>query len=377
MFSKALGGEIREDELAPGYFFFGEESYFADLFVRELSSLLAPGDAPDFRVDRYYLDETGWGEIIDTARTMPFLFFPWRVIVVRAPERKPDADKSGEKEAKLVSESEAKLLKRYFADPPSRTVLVIILPGRLRKGNAEVRVLSSLPGIVAKDAKSLKDGDVAKWMDGKARSLGKALAPDAACRLFEVVGNDLRRLDNELEKLAVFTDEEKVISAKAVDEATAWVGDFDRYALDNALEEGDLRKCLLALDGLFKAGEKPEQILSRLSGFARNVLAAKVWLAEKTRDRKEIFKEFYPQISETYRELYQRKFAAFYSIVDGLSKAEVGRLLGILSEADARIKSTDAERRTVLETFLFEYCRLRGMAGTTSRASGRSWRPGG
>jgi DNA polymerase-3 subunit delta len=377
LFSKALGGEIREDKLAPGYFFFGEESYFADLFVRELSSLLAPGDAPDFRVDRYYLDETGWGEIIDTARTMPFLFSPWRVIVVRAPERKPDADKGGEKEAKLVSESEAKLLKRYFADPSSRTVLVIILPGKLRKGNAAVRVLSSLPGIVAKDAKPLKDGDVAKWMDAKARSLGKALAPDAAHRLFEVVGNDIRLLDNEIEKLAVFTDEEKVISARAVDEATAWVRDFDRYELDNALEEGDLRQCLLALDGLFKAGEKPEQILSRHSGFVRNVLAAKVRLAEKSRDRKDIFKEFYPQISETFRGLYQRKFAAFFSILDGLSMAEVGRLVGILSEADARIKSTDAERRTVLEAFLFEYCRLRRRAETTSRASGRSWRPGG
>jgi DNA polymerase-3 subunit delta len=174
LYSKGLGEEIREDALAPGYFFYGEESYFADLFIRDLVSLLAPGDAPDFQIDRYYLDETGWGEIIDTARTMPFLFSPWRVIVVRAPERKPDADKSGEKEAKLVSEADEKLLKRYFADPSSRTALVIILPGKLRKGNAAVRVLSSLPGIVAKDAKPLKDWRIGKWVTEKARSLGKA-----------------------------------------------------------------------------------------------------------------------------------------------------------------------------------------------------------
>ena len=377
MYSKGLGKEIREDGLAPGYFFYGEESYFADLFVRELVSLLAPGDAPDFQIDRYYLDETGWGEILDAARTMPFLFSPFRVIVVRAPERKPDADKRVEKEAKLVSEADEKLLKRYFADPSSRTALVIILPGKLRKGNAAVRVLSSLPGVVAKDAKHLREGDVASWMEAKARSLNKALAPDAAHRLFEIVGNDLRRLDNELEKLAVFVDEEKVISAKAVDEATAWIRDFAPYELDNALEEGDLRKCILALDGLFKAGEKPEQILSRLSDFVRNVLAAKVWLAEKSRDRKEIFKAFFPNVLESYRELYQRKSAVFFSIIDGLSMSEMRALVGTLAEADLRIKSTDAERRMVFEAFLFEYCRLRKRAGTTSRASGRSWRPGG
>ncbi len=214
-------------------------------------------------------------------------------------------------------------------------------------------------------------------MDEKARSLGKGLAPEAARRLVEIVGNDLRRLDNELEKLAVFSDEGKVISARSVDEATAWVRTFDPYELDNALEEGDLRKCILVLDGLLTAGEKPEQVLSRLSGFVRNVLAAKVQLAEKSRDRKEIFKAFYPQIQESFGDFYRHKLAAFFSIVDGLSMAEIGQLLEALTEADVRIKTTDAERRTVFESFLFEYCRLRRREGTTSRASGRSWRPGG
>ncbi len=377
MFSKGLGKEIRAEELAPGYFFHGEESYFADLFVDELVSLLAPSGGPDFRIDRFYLDETKWGEILDAARTAPFLFSPWRVIVVRAPERKPDAEKGREKEGKLVSAAEEKLLARYFADPASRTVLVLVLPGRHQKGNAAVRFLSSLPGVVVKDAKPLKEWEVAKWMDAKARSLGKALAPDAASRLLELVGNDLRRLDNELEKLAVFVDEEKVIAAGAVDQATAWVRNFDPFELDNALEEGDVRKCLIALNLMLNEGEKPEQILSRLSGFVRNVLAAKVRLSERTRDRKEVFKDFYPQISESWRDLYQRKFAAFFAIVDGLSMADVGRLLEALTETDVRIKSTDADRRTAFEAFLFEYCRLRKRAGATSRASARSWRPGG
>lgn len=370
MYSTALGKDIREDGLAPGYFFFGEESYFADLFVRELTALLAPGDAPDFRIDRYCLDETGWAEILDAARTMPFLFFPWRVIVVRAPERKPETERRGEKEPKLASAAEEKLLKRYFDDPASRTVLVFILPGKLRKGNAAVRLFSSLSGVVARDAKALKDWEIEKWMGEKARTLGKGLAPEASRRLFEIVGNDLRLLDNELEKLAVFAGEGKMISARSVDEVTAWVRGYDPYELDNALEEGDLRKCIFVLDGLLSAGEKPEQVLSRLAGFVRNVLAAKVQLAEKIGDRKEIFKKFYPQIQESFGGFFQRKLAAFFSIVDGLSTADVGRLLEALTEADVRIKSTDAERRTVFEAFLFEYCRIRTKGRATSRASG-------
>ena len=119
MFSKGLGSELREEELAPGYFFYGEESYFADLFVAELASLLAPGDSPDFRVERFYLDETGWGEVLDAARTAPFLFSPWRVIAVRAPERKPDADKGKEKEGSS-------------SRPPTRSSWRAISPTRRR-----------------------------------------------------------------------------------------------------------------------------------------------------------------------------------------------------------------------------------------------------
>lgn len=377
MYSKALGKEIREDALSPAYLFYGEEGYFADLIAGELFSLLAPEDPADFRIDRLYLDETGWGEVLDTARTAPFLFSPWRVIVIRAPERKPDPDKARAKEPKLVSAAEEKLLAGYFADPPPRTVLVIVLPGKIQKGDAAVRFLSSLPGVVAKDAKPLREAEIRNWIEAKARSLGKGLAADAWSRLFEVVGNDLRRLDNEIEKLAVFVDEEKVITAADVDQATAWVRDFDPYEIDDALDGGDLRRCLLVLDGLFNAGEKPERILGRLTDFVRNILAAKVQIAEKGRSRKELFKELHPRISESWRGLFERKFAEFSAIVDGLSMSDVDRLLGALTEADLRIKSTDADRRTAFDAFLVEYCGLRKRAGATSRASGRPWRPAG
>ncbi|MGZ7046318.1 MAG: hypothetical protein ACXVJK_08340, partial [Candidatus Aminicenantales bacterium] len=95
MWSPALNAEIRENSLSAGYFFFGEETYLADEFVGHLRDTLAPSSGEDFHVDRYYLDETKWMDIIDTARTVPFLFSSWRVIVVRIPERKSGPEKGG------------------------------------------------------------------------------------------------------------------------------------------------------------------------------------------------------------------------------------------------------------------------------------------
>ena len=205
---------------------------------------------------------------------------------------------------------------------------MIILPGKFQKGHAAVRVLSSLPGVVAKEARPMKEWEVPKWMEAKARSLGKALAPDAAGRLLEIVGNDLRRLDNELEKLAVFVGEEKVITADAVDQATAWVRDFDPYELDNALEEGDLRKSLIVLYGRLNAGEKPEQVLAKLAGFVRNILAAKVRVAERSAGRKEIFKALLPsdlgELPRALRAQVRRVLRARGRPVDGRYRPAVG-----------------------------------------------------
>jgi DNA polymerase-3 subunit delta len=370
LFSQALGENLREESLSPGYFFYGEETYPAERFVRDLQALLIPPDAGDFRPDLFYLDETKWADILDTARTMPFLFSPLRIIVVRVPEKKPDSDKSGEKEAKLVSEAEEKLLKAYFASPPSRTLMVVILPGKIRKGHPLVRVFSSLPGVVAKELKPLRQDRIRPWMEEKARSVGKALTTDAALRLLEIVGCDMRRMENEIEKLAVYVDDKKTIDAADVNRATAWVREFESYELGDALEKANLRECLIVLDNLFKAGEKPVDLLRQIVGFFRNILMAQTQLREKSADKKAIFKQLFPFIQETYRKLYPEKYAGFFSLVEGIRPSDLAAIFEDLENVDVRIKSSDAEAQRLFEVFLYKYCRLRKKAGVTSKAWG-------
>jgi len=370
LFSRALGENLRKESLSPGYFFYGEETYSVERFVRDLQALLIPPDAGDFHPDLFYLDETKWADILDTARTMPFLFSPWRIVVVRVPEKKPDSDKGGEKEAKLVTDAEEKLLKAYFASPSSRTLMVVVLPGKIRKSHPLIRVFSSLQGVVVRELKALKAYQVRTWMEEKARSVGKALTQDAALRLLEIVGCDLRLMDNEIEKLAVYVDDKKSIDAADVNQATAWVKDFETYELDNALEKADLRECLIVLDNLFKAEEKPVNILREIVGFFRNILMAQTQLREKTADKKAIFKRFFPYISETFRKLYQEKYAGFFASVEDIRESELAAIFEDLENVDVRIKSSDAEAQRLFEVFLYKYCRLRKRAGVNSKAWG-------
>jgi len=377
--SPLLNAELREESLSPCYFFYGEETFLADQFVDQLQETLAGLSGEDLHIDRFYLDETKWMDIIDTARTAPFLFHSWRLLAVRVPERKPEGDKGGWKKggadedevktARFLNEADQKILRQYCADPPARTILVVIMPGKVRKNNTIVRFFSSLPrsAVLVTELKPLYPRQLKPWADRKAQSLGKSLTEAAKDRLFEIVGSDLRLLGNELEKLAVFVGDRRGIDEDDVNEATGWLRSFDIFELDEALTIGDFGRGVTILNKLFADGERPEVILARLTTFFRNVLTAQVWLREKSKSRDEVFQHIFPYIKPAQSDLYARKFSAFFSVAEGLSRTDLNAVLRELAQADVKIKTSDADEQTVLEVFLKSYALLRGRKAAISR----------
>jgi DNA polymerase III delta subunit len=363
--------DIREDTLLAGYLFYGEEDFLAEEFIEGLKRMMAPSAGGEFHLTRMDLDEWKWRDIIDTARTAPFLFEPWRVLVVRFPERKPGSDrgraKAGgpdgddEKGAKFLSVLDQKILRDYFAGPPSKTVLVVVKAGRVRKDDAAVRFFHSLPkaSVAVVEMKPLGPAALMKRADEAARALGKTLTEAGKRRLFEIIGPDLRLTLNEVGKLAVYIGDRKGIEEEDVSQAVAWQRSYQAYELDDALAAADFAKGAAVLNDLFAEGERPEQVVGRLAGFFRSVLAAQAWLREKSRTKDDIFRELFPYISKNFGDLYRRKYADFFGVVEGLSAAELNALLNKLRQVDVRLKTTDAAPKRVLEIFLREFCLAR------------------
>jgi DNA polymerase III delta subunit len=362
-------GALREETLLPGYLFFGEDDYQAEEFVGDLARVLAASVGGEFHLTRMDLAEAKWRDIIDTARTAPFLFEPWRALVVRVPERKAGPDKKagtdGEegRGTKYLPAADQKILKEYFADPPPRTVIVVIRAGRVRRDDAMVRFFQSLPktAMAVAEMKRLTEYRLMQRADEKARSLGKTLTERAKSRLIDLLGQDLRLVMNEVAKLAAFVGDKKGIEESDVDLATAGQRSFQAYELDDALAAADFAKGAAILNNLFAEGERSEVILGRLAGFLRNVLAAQTWLREKSRTKDEIFQALFPQIQKGWS-LYNDKSRDFFGVVEGLSPAELNALLAKLRQLDRALKTTSAKEegeRILFEAFLKEFCLAR------------------
>lgn len=359
MYSSLLGKEVDEKALHPCYFFYGEEPFLAEEFVEDLREALISPDDQGSNIERVNLEDQSWMEIIDLARTVPFFFSSARVIAVNLPSGK------GER----LSSSEEKILKDYFSSPPDHTALVVVYPGKLRRSTPLFRLFSSFPAslVYVKELKQLKGRHLFLWMDRRLSLWRKRASQDAVERLAELTGNDLARVNNELEKIATFVGDKKIIELDDVNAVSGWVKSFHEWEIGDSLEKADLAKCLVVLDNLFKDGVRPEYIIGLTAKYFRDIFLAKLWLKEKEKDKKAIFKELRPYIHERFGSFYTTKFNGFFSVVDRMSMSHLSDLLSMLKETDLKTKTTDQNAQTMLEGFLYRYCRMRKEAGVTSK----------
>ena len=364
--------DIKDEDLAPAYFLYGQESFLAHQFLDQVRALLLPAADQPVNFDRFWMDEANWREVIDAARTAPLFISPWKLIVAEFLRREDDQDKNRQEDQ--LSEVEEKVLADYFVSPSPRTVIVVIYPRSAwnAKGAPVFKFFTKRlsDGVVSMELKPLKGKGLSAWLERGLSERKLSLTPEARARLEEIVGNDLEQLSSEMDKLASFSAGKATVEAEDVDQVCGWTRSPESWSLSDALSRADLRSCLEVLDGLFKSGEEGTKVLNTVARFFQEVLLAKAWLREKAKDRKEIFRTFRPRISEKFGKWYEDKFREYFGLVDGLSSQELSRLLDELSRIDRLVKSSDVSARILLESFIYEYCRRPNKA--PARRLGRS-----
>jgi DNA polymerase III delta subunit len=337
--------------------FFGEDVYRAHLFLRELQERLGGPDHPP--VERFDLQACSWREILEEARSPSLLFGSTRILLVESPSRKRDGVPTPHE---TLSEADKTRISDYLNDPAPGIWLVMIFPGKVRPGSPLIRFFEGFaPHVRVKELKALREQQLSAWVEQRVGARGKRIAGDATRRLVDQVGNDLRALDGEIEKVVTYIGGKTVVEAEDVEQVSAWIKSAVEWELSDHLEKADYRLCLSILQRLLdREGVAPLQILGLMAAFFQNILLAKLRLAEGKKDRKAVFKEIKPHIRESYRGLYERQFRQLFALAEGLSWADLHHLLDRLREVDLQLKTTNLAFQTLMEGFLFEYCRMRG-----------------
>ncbi|HKY07879.1 MAG TPA: DNA polymerase III subunit delta [Candidatus Binatia bacterium] len=192
---------------------------------------------------------------------------------------------------------------------------------------------------------------------------GKSLAPAAREMIVARAGDDLRGLQQELEKLALFVGNRPTILPADVelmmtDRGEGWVFDLTR-----ALGDRDAASALRQLARLLAQGEHPLRILGTVTTEARRLLSARQLLAGELRKlwRRDMS---YTQFQQTILNKGgsplggRNPFGDYmcFRRAERFSLAELRSFMQRLFESDLSLKSSAAQPRLVLEKLFLEIC---------------------
>jgi DNA polymerase-3 subunit delta len=281
-------------------------------------------------------NEVAAADVFDELRTLPFLTDK-RVVVVK----KADDFVSANRE----------LLEKYFDDPCPTGILVLTVS----TWPAQTRLARKLAGV----GRLIKVTQPKPWqlpyrlIEYAHDVHDKKLAKDAAELLVELTGDDLARLYSEIDKLALFVDDAKAITAEHIESLIGHNRIFGAFAVIDTIIAGDTAGAIERLRNMFSEDRTAEySVVGAFAFHMRRMFQAKA-LLERGISPAEIMKKL---------RVWSNK-EGFFAQLKAMSLEQIGSNLSRLAEIDYAIKTGRARAPAAVEQFVL------GLAGGTRPVS--------
>jgi DNA polymerase-3 subunit delta len=250
--------QLEKGRLSPFYLFYGESEFQLEKVLNKVRETFIPGDVRDFNFQIFYghkgdvASQTGPGDIIDAARSLPFMAQN-RLILVRRTEEFPASD--------------LEIFLPYLERAVESTCLIFISskPDFRTKFYKKIRDLKK-----AVNFRNLYDNEAVPWIKKTAKDMGLKIDAGACEYLREIVGIRMRDLHTELEKLYLCHGD-KTVGIEEVRELAIYSRIYTVFELMDAISLRQGEKSLSVLnkfieeegkDGIFQAvGMLNRQIL--------------------------------------------------------------------------------------------------------------------
>ena len=176
---------LDKGQLAPFYLFYGPGEFRLEKVLDRIRNVYIPESARDFNLEIFYGGETEPVDIITRSCSVPFMAQNRLMIVRRTEKFRADQLES---------------FLPYLEEPVETTCLIFVSSRTdfKRKFYRSIRASGR-----AVNFHELKDTQVVPWIKRAARELGLEIDGQACAYLHQIVGNSLRDLQAELEKLCL------------------------------------------------------------------------------------------------------------------------------------------------------------------------------
>lgn len=257
----------------------------------------------EYNQDTFNGSEVDLGTITATCNTLPFLAEQRLVVVEGLPKKrrgespvstsekegattqvspetgtggKGGKTKKGKKSGKGSTETRAgfeKGLAEYISHPPDTVVLIVLVDETLEASNPLVKAASEYGKVVQSTLP--RGAALVSWIKKRAQGTGVSINEEAATLLANYIGNQLRLLANELDKLATYVGDGGTITVDDVRKLSAQVQEARIFDLTDALAQRNQKQALTILHDLLADGEPPIRLISTIITQVRALLLVK------------------------------------------------------------------------------------------------------
>lgn len=240
---------LKAKKYAPIYFLEGDEPYYIDQIADYVENHVLDESEKEFNQTILYGKDTDLISLISAAKRFPMMAERQVIIVREAQEIKNLTETVNVKikSKNTKKETEISPLEEYALKPLSTTLLVICYKYKTldkRTGLAKSMDKNATMFLSEK----VKDYKLAEWIAKYTSDQKIKINQKAVQMLADHLGNDLSRIVNELNKLAINKKNNDEITPDDVQQFIGISKDFNIFELQNAISAKDILKANKIID---------------------------------------------------------------------------------------------------------------------------------
>lgn len=216
----------KKKKFKPVYWLEGEEDYYIDKLVKEAEHHLLTEAEAGFNLTVFYGREANWPDIVNACMRYP-MFAERQVVILKEAQQMKELDK----------------LEHYISQPLVSTVFIIAHKEKKVDGRSKLaRLLKEKTELL--QTKKMYDNQLPAWTEKLVASKGFQITPKAILLLVDHIGNDLSRLDKEIDKLLLNLGGQKQITEDHIEQFVGVSKEFNVFELQDAIARKDLPKAI-------------------------------------------------------------------------------------------------------------------------------------
>lgn len=221
----------------PVYWLEGEEEYFIDKAIDYAEHHILNESEASFNLSVFYGKDANWADVLNACRRYP-MFAERQVVLLKEAQQMKDVEK----------------LEPYIETPLSSTVFVVSYKEKKLDARKKFAKLVKENGVLV-TTKKMYDKDVPAWTQELVHSKGLTISPRGLALLVDHIGNDLTRIENEIDKLSVNLGKGTNITEDDIEKYIGVSKDYNVFELQAALAAKDLARTIRIIQ-YFEANPK-------------------------------------------------------------------------------------------------------------------------